>query len=49
MLKKRDEVVEKLKGKKAETRKEKPLNNKELVEMIRQEQRKKEEDKLKEI
>ena len=49
MLKKRDEVVEKMKGRKAEVKKEKPLNNKDLVAMIRQEERKKEEEKKKQI
>ena len=45
MLRKRDEVVEKMRGKKIEKKKEKPLNNKDLVEMIRKEERKKEEEK----
>ena len=31
LLKKRDEVVEKMKGKKAEKKKDKPLNNRDLV------------------
>ena len=41
MLQKRDEVVEKMKGKKAEKKREKPLNNKELVQMIRDQELKK--------
>jgi hypothetical protein len=35
--------MEKMRGKKAEKKKEKPLNNKDLVEMIRQQEKAKEE------
>lgn len=42
MLERREEVMEKMRGKKAQKKKDRPLNNKDLVEMIRQEEKAKE-------